>query len=45
MITNLSLPSGYKLIEVMKKLNAIKEITCEKRRKLYLLEDYLKLFN
>ena len=43
-ITNLSLPSAYKLIEVMEKLNVIKEITGAKRGKLYLFEDYLKLF-
>lgn len=43
-ITNLSLPSVYKLIEKMEKLNVIKEITGGKRGKLYLFEDYVKLF-
>ncbi len=43
-ITNLSLPSVYKLIEEMEKLNIINEITGGKRGKFYLFEEYIKLF-
>ena len=43
-ITNLSLPSVYKLIGEMEKLNVIKEITGGKRGRLYLFRDYIKLF-
>ncbi|NOY09068.1 MAG: Fic family protein [Spirochaetes bacterium] len=43
-ITNLSLPSVYKLIGEMEKLNVIKEITGGKRGRLYLFRDYIELF-
>lgn len=43
-ITNLSLPSVYKLIEALENLDIIKEITGGKRGKLYAFEDYINLF-
>jgi len=43
-ITSLSLPSAYKLIDKLEERNIIKEITGGKRSKLYLFEDYIKLF-
>ena len=44
-LTNLSLPSMYKLIAELEKLQIIKEITGAKRGKLYLFEEYVELFN
>lgn len=44
-ITGLSLPSVYKLIDDLEKLEILKEITGGKRSKLYLFKDYIKLFN
>lgn len=43
-VTKLSLPSVYKLLEELEKLEIIKEITGSKRGKLYLFRDYTKLF-
>lgn len=43
-VTQLSLPSVYKLIEELEKLNIIEEITGGKRGKLYLCREYTKLF-
>jgi len=43
-ITGLSLPTVYKLLEELEKLNIIKEITGSKRGKLYMFRDYTKLF-
>jgi Fic family protein len=43
-IISLSLPSVYKLIDDLEKQKIIKEITGSKRGKLYLFEDYIKLF-
>lgn len=43
-ITNLSLPSVYKLLEELQKLGIMQEITGSKRGKLYLFKDYTKLF-
>ena len=43
-VTSLSLPSVYKLIDDMERLNIIKEITGGKRGKLYVFEKYIKLF-
>ncbi len=43
-ITNLSMPSVYKLIEELEKAEIITEITGGKRGKLYLFRDYTKLF-
>lgn len=44
-ITGLSLPSVYKLIDDLEKLEILKEITGGKRSKLYLFRGYIKLFN
>lgn len=43
-ITGLSLPTVYKLLEELEKLEIIKEITGSKRGKLYMFRDYTKLF-
>jgi len=43
-ITNLSLPSVYKLIDDLERLNVINEITGGKRGKLYAFERYINLF-
>ncbi len=43
-LTGLSLPSVYKLIDEMERLNIIQEITGGKRGKLYLFRDYTNLF-
>ncbi|MGR3175825.1 MAG: Fic family protein [Candidatus Scalindua sp.] len=43
-ITQLSMPSVYKIIDAMEKLNIIEEITGGKRGKLYLFGEYTKLF-
>ncbi len=43
-ITGLSLPSVYKLIAELERLEIIKEITGAKRGKLYVFKDYTKLF-
>lgn len=43
-ITNLSLPTVYKLLEELKILEIITEITGSKRGKLYLFREYTKLF-
>lgn len=43
-IISLSLPSVYKLIDDLEKQKIIKEITGSIRGKLYLFEDYIKLF-
>ena len=43
-ITNLSLPSVYKLIDDLEKLDILKEVTGAKRGKYYLFSDYTKLF-
>jgi Fic family protein len=43
-ITNLSLPSVYKLIDDLEKLDILKEVTGAKRGKYYLFGDYTKLF-
>ncbi len=43
-VTGLSLPSVYKLLEDLEKLEVIKEITGSKRGKLYLFREYTKLF-
>ena len=43
-ITGLSLPSVYKLIAELEKLEIIKEITGAKRGKLFVFKDYTKLF-
>lgn len=43
-LTKLSLPSVYKLIDELEKLEIIQEVTGAKRGKLYLFRDYIKLF-
>ncbi len=43
-ITNLSLPTVYKLLEELEILEIITEITGSKRGKLYLFREYTKLF-
>lgn len=43
-LTSLSLPSVYKLIDELEKLEIIEEITGAKRGKLYIFKDYIKLF-
>jgi Fic family protein len=43
-VTNLSLPTVYKLLEELEKLEIIQEITGSKRGKLYLFRKYTKLF-
>jgi len=43
-ITGLSLPTVYKLIEELERLEIIKEITGAKRGKLYVFKDYVDLF-
>ena len=44
-LTKLSLPSVYKLIGELEKLEIIQEITGAKRGKYYLFSEYTKLFN
>ena len=43
-LTKLSLPTVYKLLEELEKLDIIAEITGSKRGKLYLFRSYTKLF-
>ena len=43
-ITKLSLPSVYKLIKELENMEILNEITGGKRGKLFIFEDYLKLF-
>lgn len=43
-ITALSLPSVYKLIEELERLEILVEVTGGKRRKLYLFKEYITLF-
>jgi len=43
-ITNLSLPSVYKLIDELEQMKIIKEITGAKRKRLYLFSDYVDFF-
>lgn len=43
-ITDLSLPSAYKLVSELEQLGILKEITGVKRGKQYWFDDYLKLF-
>ena len=44
-LTSLSSPSVYKLIDELEKLEIINEITGAKRGKIYLFSDYTKLFS
>ena len=43
-LTNLSLPSVYKLINDLESLKILKEITGGKRDKVYLFDAYINLF-
>jgi Fic family protein len=43
-ISGLSMPSSYKLIEAMEKIDILKEVTGGQRGRSYVFEDYLKLF-
>jgi hypothetical protein len=43
-ISGLSMPSSYKLIEAMEKIDILKEVTGGQRGRMYVFEDYLKLF-
>jgi len=43
-ITGLSMPSVYKLINELEELEIIKEVTGGKRARLFVFDDYLKLF-
>jgi Fic family protein len=43
-ISGLSMPSSYKLIEAMEKIDILREVTGGQRGRMYVFEDYLKLF-
>ena len=43
-ITGKSRATNYKLIDVLEKLNVLKEITGAQRNKLYIFNDYMELF-
>jgi Fic family protein len=43
-LTELSLPSAYKLIEELEKLDILKEVTGARRNRIYFFEKYIKLF-
>ena len=43
--TNISLPSAYKLIELLESKGIVREITGAQRKRLYVFDEYLKLFN
>lgn len=43
-IANISMPSSYKLITELEKMNVLKEMTGGQRGKMYVFENYLKLF-
>ncbi len=43
-LTKISLPSVYKLIEELEKLDILKEVTGARRKRIYLCEKYIKLF-
>lgn len=44
-ITNISMPSAYKLIDELEQLEILKELTGAKRGKQYWFPEYIKLFN
>jgi Fic family protein len=43
-VAGISMPSSYKLIEDMEKLEILKEVTGGQRKRMYMFESYLKLF-
>jgi hypothetical protein len=38
------MPSAYKLIELLEKIDLLKEVTGGQRKRMYVFEDYIKLF-
>ena len=43
-VVAISMPSAYKLIADLEKMNILKEVTGEQRGKMYVFDNYLKLF-
>jgi len=43
-IAGISMPLSYKLIEVLEKIEILKEVTGGQRGRMYVFENYLKLF-
>jgi Fic family protein len=43
-ISGISMPSAYKLIELLEKIEILIEVTGGQRRRMYVYEDYVKLF-
>jgi len=43
-VAEISLPSSYKIISDLEKLNVLKEVTGGQRSRMYVFENYLKLF-
>ena len=43
-VTGISMPSSYKLISDLEKINVLKEITGGQRSRMYVFDNYLKLF-
>jgi Fic family protein len=43
-IANISIPSAYKLISELERLEILREITGGQRGRMYVFENYLKLF-
>ena len=41
----ISMPSAYKLIELLEKTGILKEVTGGQRRRMYVFKDYIKLFS
>ena len=41
----ISMPSAYKLIELLEKTEILKEVTGGQRRRMYVFKDYIKLFS
>ena len=41
----ISMPSAYKLIELLEKTEILKEVTGGQRRRMYIFKDYIKLFS
>ncbi|HZJ36443.1 MAG TPA: Fic family protein [Gillisia sp.] len=44
-LTNVSQPTAYKILEELVSMSVLKEITGGKRGKVYVFDDYIKLFN
>ncbi|MFO8018528.1 MAG: hypothetical protein R6U96_07825 [Promethearchaeia archaeon] len=43
-VANISMPSSYKLISDLEKMDILKEVTGGKRGRIYVFDNYLKLF-